>query len=308
MTSGPNLFVIGAMKSGTSSLDAYLGSHPQVFMAPSKEPTHFVDERELKKVSRATWNLRYWESRERYLEQFAAAGDALVRGESSTNYSKLPRITGVARRIADYNADARIVYLMRDPIERTFSHYWHNAKYHQERRDILKAVQGESHYREVSHYAMQIAPYLDVFGPRQVRAMTTESIREDPVGSLRELFAWLGVDPDHVPPDLSRRNVTGREVVSAHRFAILRRVRLWRNWDRIRPLIPAPIRAVGRRLAERKRDTSSVDSRRAAEYLRRIQQEETRELEVLLGRSFPEWTTLYSGRPQSASAESAQPA
>ncbi len=290
----PNLFLVGAMKAGTTSLNGYLESHPQVFMAPSKEPTHFVDGDELKSVSRAVWNMRYWEDRSRYLEQFAGAGDATILGEASTNYSKLPRIRGVAGRIADFNPEARILYLMRDPIVRTISHYWHNAKYHEEARDILKAVQRDVHYREVSHYAMQIAPFLEAFGSERVKVLTTETLRDDPVAVLQDLFLWLGIDGSHVPPDLSRRNVTGQEVMSANRFAVLRRIRRWRHWNRIGPLVPKPIRSAGRWLAERKRDAARTDVTRVVEYLRPIQQEETRELSTMLGREFPEWTTLFA--------------
>ena len=60
-----------------------------------------------------------------YLRLFAAAGDATVIGESSTTYAKLARHAGVARRIADFNPDARIIYIMRDPIKRIESHYTH---------------------------------------------------------------------------------------------------------------------------------------------------------------------------------------
>jgi Sulfotransferase family len=290
----PNLFLIGAMKSGTTSLNGYLASHPQVFMAPSKEPTHFVDGDELKSVSKAIWNMGYWRDRSRYLQQFSGAGDAVVLGEASTNYSKLPRITGVARRIAEFNPHARILYLMRDPIERTLSHYWHNAKYHDERRDILKAVQREPHYREVSHYAMQIEPFLELFGPGQVKALTLETLKNDPVTVLQGLFRWLGVDDSHEPPDLARRNATGEEIMGAHRLPALRRIRRWRHWDRVGPLIPKPIRSAGRWLAERKRKPAAVDTGRVADYLRPIQQDETRELTRLLGREFPEWTTLFA--------------
>ena len=208
----------------------------------------------------------------------------------------------MAERIARYNPEARILYLMRDPIERTLSHYWHNAKYHQEQRDVLRAVQKEAHYREVSHYAMQIRPFLEAFGRDRVKVVTTEAMRDDTPGFLRELFLWLGVDAGHVPPDLGRRNITGEEVVSAHGLAFLRRMRHWSNWNRIRPLIPEPVRAAGRWLSERKKDAAAVDTTRAADWLRPIQLAETRELSALLGRDFPEWRTLHASTPTESSA------
>lgn len=297
MVPRPNLFVIGAMKSGTTSLDAYIGSHPSIFMAPYKEPTHFVDGRELKRVSPVLWKLGYWRYRDKYLEQFAEAGDAPILGEASTSYSKLPSITGVAHRIADFNPDARIVYIMRDPIERTISHYWHQVKYHGERLKMLKAVRQQPHYREVSHYAMQLAPFLEVFGPKQVKTLTLEAMRDDAVEVVQDLFRWLGIDPTHVPPRLQHRNVTVPEINGADPSSIMRKLRRWRHWDRVGPMIPTPIRSVGRWLAEQDWDRGVVGVDRVVEYLRPLQQAETRELIELLGREFPEWKTLSGAGP-----------
>ena len=84
----PNLFVIGAMKSGTTSLHAYLGSHPQIFMCPEKEPSFFAKE---------TISSR---GEDWYLKLFAAAGSKPVIGESSTAYSRIPLFPGVPERIA----------------------------------------------------------------------------------------------------------------------------------------------------------------------------------------------------------------
>lgn len=289
----PNLFLIGAMKSGTTSLDRYLGSHPSIYMAPSKEPTHFVSGHELRRVSEPIWRMGYWRDRARYLAEFDGAEGATVLGESSTNYSKLPAISGVAKRIADFNPDARIVYIMRDPIERTLSHYWHNAKHHAERRPPLDAIRTDDAYRDVSDYARQLEPYLTRFGSERVYTLTLEGLREDPRSELRTLYEWLGVDPDHLPTDLSRRNETGHEVAVAHRMPVLRKLRSWRHWDRIRPLIPDGLVGVGRNLAERKTDRRTVDVTEVVAYLRPIQREQAETLSAQLGRSFPEWTTLF---------------
>ena len=115
----PNLFVIGAMKSGTTTLHEYLGSHPEICMSDRKEPGYFVEE--------YGWsNGVDW-----YLRQFSGDGKEKYLGESTTDYTKLPRFKGVARRIAEFNPGAKIMYLLRDPIERTISHYWWRVRFHQ---------------------------------------------------------------------------------------------------------------------------------------------------------------------------------
>jgi len=289
----PNLFVIGAMKSGTTSLHSYLDAHPSIFMVPNKEPTHFVDGDELRAVSPLIWEAGFWRDRRRYLDLFAAAGDAPIIGESSTNYSKRPMIDGVADRIADYDPKARIVYLMRDPVERTLSHYWHLVRWHDESRDPLAAVRQDPRYRAVSHYAMQITPYLERFGHEQVKPLTLESLKADPAGVMAELYRWLGVDAAFLPPNLGeRRNVAERETTQARGHGLLRRFRRSRAWARVAHVVPAGIRGLGRDLAEKAIDRDTLDMGPAIDYLRPLQQQETRELSEVLRREFPEWKTL----------------
>lgn len=304
MSPQPNLFLVGSMKSGTSSLHSYLGSHPSIFMVPMKEPTHFVDGAELKPVSPGLWEAGIWRDRAQYLDMFADAGNANVVGESSTNYSKLPQITGVAQRIAEFNPSARILYIMRDPIERSISHYWHMVKWHNESREILRAMQQDPSYRQVSHYSLQLAPYFECFAREQIKTLTLENLKADPVGTMRELFEWLGVAPTGGTTKLGpAKNVTTREVSQARGGGILQRIKHSRAWDTVGPLVPKSIREIGNRLSERRVDRQQIDTRKVVEYLRPLQQAETIELVGLLGREFHEWQTLrptVAGTPEDA--------
>lgn len=264
-------------------------------MVPMKEPTHFVCGHELKLVSPGLWKIGLWRDRVRYLEMFAEAGDAMVIGESSTNYSKLPQITGVAQRIAEFNPSARILYIMRDPIERTISHYWHMAKWHNETRGILKAVKQDPSYRQVSQYSLQIAPYFEYFSRKQIKTLTLEELRADPVSMMRDLFEWLEVDPTFKPASVgTAMNVTSREINQVEGRGLLRRIKHSRAWDAVGPMVPKAVRSFGNRLADRRVDRHTVSTNRVARYLRPLQQAETLELVQLLGREFPEWRTLYA--------------
>ena len=134
-TNRPNLFVVGAAKAGTSSLHRYLQTHPQVFMTTDpKEPTYFLTREQLLDVLPGVEKRGFWKSEENYLRLFDGADDRPVIGEASANYARLPRVPGVAERVAAFNPSARIVYIMRDPIERTISHYWYNVRFKGERR------------------------------------------------------------------------------------------------------------------------------------------------------------------------------
>ena len=117
----PNLFVIGAMKSGTSSLHYYLAAHPQIFMSDPKEPSYFAVSSRSKSASPQIATQSYCRSEEEYLRLFENAQGATIIGESSTNYTKLNSFTQVPQRIAAFQPDARFIYIMRDPLERTIS-------------------------------------------------------------------------------------------------------------------------------------------------------------------------------------------
>ncbi|WJW74447.1 sulfotransferase [Thiohalobacter sp. IOR34] len=280
----PNLFILGAMKSGTSSLHAYLGRHPQIYMSEEKEPGYFLDE--------FTWH----KGEDWYLSLFDAAGDVLYRGESSTHYTKLPRFGGASERLHEFAPEARLIYIMRDPVQRTISHYWHMVMSHDESRDMLQAVQENAQYRNVSYYAMQLRPYLERFPAEQIYTLTFEALIAAPEEELGKLFRWLGVDHGFSPDNTGAGyNVGARQFVKPRHGGLLNRFRFSRTWDIASRFVPAPLRALGRRLAVREYDRSAQPLEPVIDYLRPIQREQTEELRQLLGRDFPEWTTLYGG-------------
>ncbi len=286
----PNLFIIGAMKSGTSSLHHYLNAHPSVFLCDPKEPCYFVhpdqlDWPEIKK-------LKLWESEERYLELFKSTKDAEIVGEASTLYTKAPRVTGVAERIVRFNADARFIYIMRDPIQRTISHYWHEVRRGNEYRHMLAAMRENPQYVDVSNYPMQLAPYFEHFGREKVLTLTFEEMVANPSKVIRTVFEWLGVDPSFEPSNTEEKiHVTPREFYQKNKFYRLRYA--W-PWNAIASVLPKTVRSAGLQLAVKKIDRESVSSslEEVIDWLRPIQQEQTRELSQMLGRDFPQWKTL----------------
>src|ERR1700761_4322884 len=86
----PSLFVIGAMKSGTTYLSRLLGLHPSIFIPSLEEPSYFVPPDQLRSLWPHLWDLGIWRSEEAYLRLFSPGGDAPILGEASTNYSKFP--------------------------------------------------------------------------------------------------------------------------------------------------------------------------------------------------------------------------
>jgi hypothetical protein len=282
------------MKSGTSSLHAYLAEHPEIFMCEPKEPSFFVEREDLKLWYPSMEEKGIWKGEDRYLALFAGAGDRRIIGESSTCYTKLPQIQGVIGRLARFAPKARFIYIMRDPVERTISHYWHLVLHHNEKRDILSAIQQEPHYRDVSYYAMQLAPFIQQWGRESLLALTMEEMSSDPHQLMRRVLHWLGVDETFVPRGLGTpEHVTPEEIRQATGWSIMHALRQSSAYRAIRPAIPESIRSLATRLTRRTVSRRDVAAESVKAYLRPIQREQTRELTALIGRQFPEWKTLY---------------
>ena len=165
----PTFILMGAMKCGTSSLYHYINAHPDVFMTSPKEPHYFVAEY----TEGVTWRRGTWQNGEAwYRSLFAEGTSSPARGEASTTYTKWPEYPGVAERIAARLPDVKLLYLVRDPIERMRSHYQHEFIRHAERRPIDQAFAEDPQYLNASRYSTQIAQYLEYFDPSRLMVLT----------------------------------------------------------------------------------------------------------------------------------------
>ena len=177
----PNLIVIGAERCGTTSLHRYLGAHPEIFMAKSKELDFFVTE--------LSWRRgRGW-----YEKQFR--NGSRVRGESSPSYTAYPVHKGVAERMAALVPDAKLVYLVRDPIERTLSGYHHQRALALENRPLAAALSDTNESRHIwrSRYAAQLELFLEHFPLEQILVVDSHELRTRRRETLTRIFRFLGV-------------------------------------------------------------------------------------------------------------------
>jgi hypothetical protein len=190
-TALPNLVVIGAKKAATTSLYHYLASHPDIWMSREKELDFFVAERNWRRG--LGW----------YRRQFNAA--AAVRGEASPYYTALPAHPGVPERMARVLPDVRLVYLVRDPIERLLSHHHMAVANGREHRPLADAVANlqESEYVAQGRYWMQLGPYLRHFASERVLVVDQHALGGNRAAELRRIFGFLGVDPEFVSPEFA---------------------------------------------------------------------------------------------------------
>lgn len=183
----PDFIVIGAMKTGTTSLFHYLRDHPQVFM-PWRKELHFFSHD-------ANWERGVsW-----YEDQFANASPGQRVGEASPSYSKCHLFPATSDRLAEVIPKARIIYLVRDPVTRLQSQYLDMLKYATETRSITKAVATYDDYIHTSCYGMQLEPYVKKFGTERILVETSERLRADPISVVKRVLRFLDVDPAAMP-------------------------------------------------------------------------------------------------------------
>lgn len=182
---------IGAMKCGTSSLHEYLDLHPEVSMSRTKELNYFLGRHEYARGER-------W-----YRRQLAARDGARVVGESSPNYTKTPVFGGVAERLHGLVPHARLIYIVRDPLKRTLSHYVHNVAHGRERRSVDEAfatLEGNP-YVDPSRYMFQLEAYRRWFPDDRILVLSLEELSAAPRPVLARVFTFLGVDAEFDHPD-----------------------------------------------------------------------------------------------------------
>jgi hypothetical protein len=177
----PTVIVIGAQKSGTSALHAYLGLHPEVSISSPKELDFFIAERNWPRG--LDW----------YRSHFDA--DRPVRGESSPNYTAYPIWKDVPERMATVVPDAKLVYLVRDPLDRIASHWIHNWALRREMRAPEAAIRDDPIYLTRSRYMFQLDRYLALFSAEQILVLDQHDLRRNRHETLEQVYRFVGVDP-----------------------------------------------------------------------------------------------------------------
>jgi hypothetical protein len=271
----PNLIVIGAQKCGTSGLHYYLGLHPEVSMSTPKELDFFVAERNYSRG--IDWYRGHFDPR------------AGVRGESSPNYTAYPQHVGVPERMHATVPEARLVFMVRDPIDRIAAHWVHNFAKRRERGDLRETLlHRNTSYVIRSHYHTQLQQFLNHYPREQILVLEQEDLRNRRQETLRRVFDFVGVDSGFTHASFSEeRHRTARK---------LRRTRLATPFERLgqtprRRLVPAPLWRVVDNLYPFRRTIEVPDVREAlsAEALRSLREDAER-LRELTGREFSTWS------------------
>ena len=196
MSQRPNFLIIGAMKCGTTSLYELFRQHPQIGMSSEKEPAFFAADEAF---------ARGWDW---YESLFAPVAGKPARGEASTSYSKHFSYPRAVERIARFLPDAKLIYVVRDPLERIESQWMHGVHQDWHAARFERALE-EPGLIDPSRYWAQISAYRDYFADEQILVMFLEDFKINPIGFLARCFRFLGVDASFVPRGFRQpRNVS----------------------------------------------------------------------------------------------------
>jgi hypothetical protein len=259
-------------------------------MCYPKEPCRFVSPSVLKKVWPEMHRQGYCTDEKKYLALFSEAAGFKVIGEASTNYSKRPLFDGTPERIYSFNSNSKILYIMRNPIDRAISHYWHAVKREGETRPIEKAIMTDSHYIDAGDYAFQLNPYLKLFGSNNVKAITIEQFNKNQKLELNKIFSWLEVVNLDEIKDLNKRiHVTGDIVFQMRDFGSLNDSTLKLYKEIIKPHFPRVFRIIFKLLFYKPIKPKNISTNYIREYLHHIYEPKVDTLSKLLGKEFSEW-------------------
>lgn len=205
----PNLFIPGVAKCGTSTLHEMLNQHPDICMSSRKEP-HFWTDLQFENFTQK--NIDSYQS-------LFSDSKATFFGESSTGSMFFPEL--FIKRVQEHSTHhIKFIIILRNPIDRTYSHYWWCKGSGRERRNFRKAIKDDKqssftyypdwpkYYYQFSIYSRWLIPFLEAFGTANIKVITLENLQTSPKETLNSCFTFLGLkELETIAPNLSNETI-----------------------------------------------------------------------------------------------------
>ena len=309
----PDFFIVGAAKSGTTSLYHYLDRHPEVYMSPIKEPNHFCTDIRVEDFSpefrrhekeknlhladylNGDMKQKHWgyfvTDKEDYQKLFKNRTTEKAAGEVSNSYLYSG---AAAANIRKEVPEAKIVMMLRDPAERAWSHYLANlrdGKTFLSFREELEKDRAKLHkgwgqsylYLEMGLYFEQVKRYMDVFPTGQLKIFLYDDFKKNPDKVMQELFSFLGVRP--VAGPFKEKFNEAREPVNSRLLYLLSKSGLKKK---VFHTIPLPLQKKVKDLFFRNSPVRQM-AKADRQYLKGFYEDDVKKLEKLLGRDLKNW-------------------
>ena len=292
----PNLFIVGAAKSGTTSMHNYLSQHPDIFMCTPKEP-HFLINNEIGK-RRIPVGIC---SKKAYLNLFIKGKNQKYRGESSVMYLMFPEMV-IPKIKQQFGEDCKIIIMLRNPIERAYSGFQHVKRYNvkedctdfksawsisEERYFSNPEMTPASRYKELGLYYKQVKSYLD--GMKNVHIIIYDDFQNDFKNEMIKVFDFLGINNINIDSD-KRHMVGGWQWEDEKMKRLLMKKNPFKSFLKI--IIPfKSLRNKIRKIIQN-RNTLEVPEIKEGDrkMLKQFYTDDVNKLSELLGRNLKMWT------------------
>ena len=287
----PDFFIIGAAKCGTTTLYKYLSRHPQIFMSTPKEMSYFSKDEIYRRG--VAW----------YASLFDDAREDQICGEASTTYTRWPHYKKSAERLAALRPEAKLIYLVRNPIDRLYSFYAHRM-----RETVTTTFEDFiAHTPEAvdsGRYMTQIQQYLEHFSARQLLVVFSRDMRESPQATLEQVGHFLNLPTfDYLSIGTIQANEGGGKYYAAS--SLTRAIGSLKRAPAVGPLlrcVPADARnagyqwlangPVGKRLRRWHQRQMSTITPLMRQRLCELYREEIEQLQQYTGRNLTHWKQL----------------
>jgi hypothetical protein len=263
-----HFFVIGAMKAGTTSVHEVLATHPDIAMTRTKEPNFFSE--------------RFSRGKEWYQSLFNRK--ARRKGDASPNYSRLHRWPSTVINMRAYAPNAKLIFILRDPIDRIVSHLHHDI--HRDRLTLAKVEHAlasiDNDYVLTSSYYFQLKQYLGHFSKDNILLLSFEELRDNPVSFFQKITLFLDIAQLSLPERT-------KYYAAENKYLI-------KKYDLVRKYLPSRLRGVYHWLFYFLKITypKPVLSTEIRRTLKDVLSPDVEMLKGITGNDFAEWTTYNS--------------
>lgn len=294
----PDFLILGAARAGTTALHSYLRQHPRIFMPDLKEPNFFSFQNETLtcRGPGADYINNSVTQLAAYQQLFDPAQPGDIRGEASPLYLFTPPAPANIRRLVPA---VKMIVILRNPIDQAYSHFLYATKQAIETEtDFTTALGLEDErmaagwqplfaYSRFPRYGEQLSRYFDRFDRDQFFIRTYEDFQQHPQELMRDLFKFIGADPDFTP-DMSRKmNASGVPKNRALQDFLMKSNPITRA---IGLVMPQPVRlAIRDRIAAANMQTEQSMPKAARQILKDRLGGDIQALSNLLDRDFSHW-------------------
>ncbi|MGF1512404.1 MAG: sulfotransferase domain-containing protein [Elainellaceae cyanobacterium] len=295
----PNFLIIGAAKSGTTTLSDAFAEHPDIYMSPIKETNFFSLFEEDINFLRKSVNEEYLNDcvtdMRTYEALFQEASTERAVGEASPSYLYFPK---AAQRIRNYNSNIKLIAVLRNPVDRAYSNFLHHVRDELETEsEFYKGICLEQrridenwwwgfHYIQAGLYYKQLKVYFDLFDRSQIKIYLYDDLAKSAVDVVQDAYKFIGVNEQFEPNLLIQKNVTGVPK-NKNLNAFLRDGNIVKTI--FKPLIPEKIRkAVIFELNKKNLEKPNISSKFREELID-IFREDTLKLQTLINRDLSSW-------------------